>query len=312
MVREEEQVDSAFSQAMSQLKRGAARIIQPYKNLGAGVGAVVSELSYSPETLPKDWKYRFKTLSDKYQRFAPNLIQIPPQDIHNDPEELKYQSSTPKQRVGLEAMWRMEDAPVNAASADYNRYNFQAPSETPQGGLLKQQILQDPAFLPGARSYLKTIPFVEAPGGYEEGFAGQFNFGTQGEEFIQYDPRNKGGFAKKVGAHELLHASRHALGNQQLPNFLTDLKQAYQKNPKVFKPIFDWMQFYKDSRKETGYFEDPAQEVEELFSEIGAMLGPSILKDPHLGKYYASVFNQKTKPTHTAKIAQKAKKVKIK
>lgn len=295
--------DSAVGQAQSaynNYNKGVQNVARTVTAPIRGVAETVGEFTYSPQTLPNDWKYRMQIIADRNQRNHPGLIQIPANRKPSAFEEnmrKKWEQGGPKEKFEVETFWRINEdmdssfTPTKDASAKHVPYNFLAPEEDERGAKIKAQILSNPALYPGAKKYLETIPF-SADKGPEDDTAGVFYSGPYNEEYLQYDPNNEGPFEEQVAVHELLHAASNVFGKKELGEFTADVAQAYQANPKYFEPVMKWIQGYKDARKDTNYFTgDPLQEANELFAQIGAMYGPEMANHPILGKYYSKVFD---------------------
>lgn len=260
------------------------------------IASTIHEYSYSPQTIPQDWKYREQLLATKRQQNPANLIQVPygpnkAQRIQMN----QYQKATPDQRLAIDSILDGGIASVKNPSADYIRYNLQAPPEDARGKALKEKILANPAFYPGERKYLASVP-VSAEKQLEQGSAAFFTPQATGDEFVRYDPRLDEGRDAEVLSHELMHAATNVFGKKELGNFVVDVARAYQANPQKFEPIMRWIGAYKnDPRFGDGYFKrNSLQEANELFAQIGAVYGPEMSNDPILGKYYSRVFNNRT------------------
>ena len=302
-------MEGALNQAFNMFKGVKDGVGAGLQNLSKNVG----EFTYSPETLPQDWRYRTAKIGNEFRKNASNLLQIPFQKGPNELEKFQaqqYQQASPTGKLTIDAVlgegsseWEQTSGP----SADYNRYYMRAPAQDKMGGELKAQILKDPRFLPGAKSYLETIPF-SGENLYEMNAAGlSYNTPYGDEGFIQYDPRNakRPEFANEVAAHELMHQAVNVFGEKELGSFIKDFAMAYQANPKKYAKVAAWIDGYRENKKDTNYFKNPLQEANELFAEIGALYGPDMAEDPLLGKYYQKVFTKGSQNTTANRIPVK-------
>lgn len=78
--------------------------------------------------------------------------------------------------------------------------------------------------------------------------------------------------------------------------FLADINASAKENP-ALKPALDFIKYYTDSQPE--YFKRGGNVKEankalasETFAEVGSQVGPAILKDPRLAKYYKGIFQE--------------------
>ena len=264
------------------------------------IQAVAEEFSYSPQTLPQDWKYRTRTLQEKYQQNAPGIVQVgfnPSQPGMVRAEDEMWQNASPTKQALLTNMF--DDRNVAGQSAQNMPYYFQAAPEDAKSKAIKERILAQ-GFYPGAQRYLEQVP-ASFTDNLEDTTGGVFYSQPQGQEHIQINtnqesPRRQ----RQVMAHELLHSAVDVLGEKELGNFVQDVSRAYRSNPQRYQKVMEWIAGYEEhtqqDKRMQGYFDNPLQKANELFAEVGAQFGPELANDPYLGRYYSKVFNPDTAP----------------
>jgi hypothetical protein len=254
------------------------------------IDAVVKEFSYSPQTLPQDWRYRAKKLSDTYQRNSPALTQIPYTKEPSVDEKL-WKQATPMNRLGMAGILG-DYTPTKTPSANHVREHYLAQPETPRGAFDKNQVLENYKLQPGLKSYLRSVQFSDLDPSQFDKAAGRFWSDNYGEEYIETNQEIQSrADQRRIAAHEALHVASFAIPDRDLGNFVTDINRSFQRDPQAFAPIMSWIKGYKEQYKDTGYFNDPRAEAQELFAEVGAQYGSSLVAHTLLGKYYANIFN---------------------
>lgn len=262
-----------------------------------GVQETIGEFTYSPETLPQDLSYRLRNMQNRFVNNADHLAQVPYETFMKaeDRGAKEWEESSPTQRLAMPMKYGSFKGKIAEPSANYHRINIHAPKEDVKGATFENEALSRPGFLPGAERYLRSISSSVDPNMPENAWGTFFSQGPEWQEAIRYSSdlaENHPYAGKDVAAHESLHAAADVFGVEELGNFVADFNQAYQANPDKYQPIIEWIQHYKESRKDTPYFDNPLAEANELFAEIGAQYGPQLANDPILGKYYQRVFNK--------------------
>lgn len=288
---------SAFEQAVSNLRGKVGEVGNKTRNVFMDIvskpfQAVGTKIA---EALPYDYPYRVATLSDKLQQAI--KFNVPYREQPNATEKAQmniYRRATPISKIGINAILGEgsdEYTPTMTPSAEMLPY-FRGRPETALGQAVKQATLQKMGIHPGVQQYFENIPIseVDYP---EKNIAGlAFNV-PSGQRYNTFRPRMSSRFTEQVNRHEFLHQAVNVFGVKKLSNFVNSLTEAYKKSPQKYRPIINWIQQYGEDMPE--YLRDPNNMANELFAQVGAIYGPSILDDPDLASYYKSVFERKRK-----------------
>ena len=147
-------------------------------------------------------------------------------------------------------------------------------STTPVLSQIRDQALG--IFTPTARSQLSAIPFgVEPPMSYAAGTAA----GPVPAKSITFQEDQVGGpYERHIAVHELLHTVARGSGGIPWKNFIQDFRRLTSQNSYLASHF---------NRLDEEHQTNP----EELYAELGALLGPDIFKTP-MGKYYEGILNK--------------------
>lgn len=288
---------SALEEAFNMLKGKSEEVSQkvnPFLSIINKPFQTAGQIGEIARTLPYDYSYRFANLSDTLQKAV--KFNLPYREKDYSPlakiESGTYEKLSPAKKVALGSISLEEnlngDIPTTYSSAKMLPY-LQGRPETTAGKVLKQSILQNFGVYPAAQEYLQAIPFSEEKYKEEDIYGRAYNV-RSGQRFITFKPGiERKEIGQVVGRHELLHQAVNVFGIKKLTNFVNAFNQTYQANPRKYRPIIEFIESYKIAYPE--YFqENPTNETNELYAQIGATFGQDILNDPYIGKYYRNIF----------------------
>lgn len=171
---------------------------------------------------------------------------------------------------------------------------FQSPKSDIKPNAIRDEIVNKGGYTPAVQSYLKKIGMIDQPEGSTTGVdwsAGTAYGGKYGPKFIELAPKN-GGYDPHVSGHELTHQIDFVAKSYKPEEFLTSVYEAAKTN-KELKPAVDFIDYYRESQPD--YFKrdsNNATLASEMFAEVGSRLGPKVLRDPRLAKYYKGIFQE--------------------
>lgn len=183
---------------------------------------------------------------------------------------------------------------------------FQPPKGEAKPNAYRDEAINKNGYTPEVQKYIKTIGIVAKPEGSNVGVdwsAGTAYGGRHNHKFVEVSPNN-GGYNPQVMGHELMHQIDYVTQNYKPEQFLADVAASAKENP-ALKPALNFIDQYKKDQpdyfgvgKNADNYPGDINALRngtlatEMFAEIGSEVGPSILRDPILAKYYKGIFQE--------------------
>lgn len=171
---------------------------------------------------------------------------------------------------------------------------FQPPTSDPKPNAIRDKLIEKGGYTPQVQKYLKKMGIIDQPEGSTTGVdwsAGTAYGGKYGPKFIELNSSN-GGYDPHVTGHELTHQIDFVAKSYKPDEFINSVYEAAKTNPDL-RPAVDFINYYKESQPD--YFKrdsNNATLASEMFAEVGSRLGPKVLRDPRLAKYYKGIFQE--------------------
>lgn len=204
-------------------------------------------------------------------------------------------SNTEQQKINLmDQMDGLTHPQTKNSSAEVLPY-FQPPTSDFKPNAIRDELVNKGGYTPQVKEYLKKIGIINQPEGSNIGVnwsAGVSYDGMgYGPKFIELSPNN-GGYDPHTTGHELTHQIDSVAKSYKPDDFLTSVYESAKTNQEL-RPAIAFIDQYRENQPE--YFRRDSNNgtlASEMFAEVGSRLGPAVLKDPQLAKYYKGIFQE--------------------
>lgn len=183
---------------------------------------------------------------------------------------------------------------------------FQAPNSDIKPNAIRDELVNKGGYTKQVQNYLKKIGIIDKPENSTTGVdwsAGGAFGGKYSPKFIELSPNN-GGYNPHVTGHELTHQIDFVAKSYKPEEFINSVYEAAKTNPSLQSTISFIEKYKKDQPEYFGVGENSKNYqgdinelrnktlASELFAELGSQVGPSLLKDPILSKFYKGIFQE--------------------